>query len=113
MLIRELAERVGARIVAGEDGLDATVTEVCAGDRISDLLAQASSASLVVTNLAGTSLLRTAQLMDVPAICVVGDVEPEQAMNDVAERHGIALLVSPLNMFETCGRLYGVLKDGQ
>jgi hypothetical protein len=112
MLIRELAGRIGARIVTGEDRADAPIDAVCAGDRISDLLAQTCGTSLVVTNLVGSSLLRVAELMDIPAICLAGNTEPEPAMKEAAERQGIVLLVSPLDLFETCGRLYGVLKGG-
>jgi hypothetical protein len=113
MIIRELAGQIGARIVTGEDWADAAIDKVCAGDRISDLLTQAGGTSLVVTNLAGTSLMRVAELMDVPAICLVGNAEPEPTMKQTAERQRVVLLVSPLGMFETCGRLYEALKDGR
>ena len=112
MVIRELAEQIGARVVSGEGRVESRIDRVCAGDRISDLLAQASGTSLVVTNLVGASLLRVAELMDIPAICLVGDTEPEPAMREAAERQGIVLLVSPLDMIQTCGRLYEALKDG-
>jgi ADP-heptose:LPS heptosyltransferase len=112
MVIRELAERIGARIATGEDRAEATIDGVCAGDRISDLLAQSGGTSLVVTNLVGSSLLRVAELMDIPAICLVSNAEPEPAMREAAGRQGIVLLVSPADMFETCGRLYRVLKGG-
>ena len=112
MVIRELAGQIGARIVTGGDCVEAPIDGVCAGDRISDLLAQASGTSLVVTNLSGTSLLRVAELMDIPAICLVGDTAPEPAMKEAAECQGIVLLVSPQGMFETCGRLYRALKGG-
>ncbi|NLW50272.1 MAG: hypothetical protein GXY85_05435 [Candidatus Brocadiaceae bacterium] len=111
MRIQDLSERIGARIVSGEATLEVSIDGVCAGDRISDLLAQASSSCLLVTNLVGPSLLRVAELMDVPAICLVGGMEVEPVMKKTAEQQGLVLLVSPCDMFETCGRLYRALKD--
>jgi hypothetical protein len=66
----------------------------------------------VVTNLVGVSLMRVAELADIPAICLLNGREPEPPMRQGAERLGIVLFVSPFDMFETCGRLYGAMSGG-
>jgi len=111
MIIKELAESTCVRVSAQSGRLEACVERVYAGDRISDMLEQASDTTLVVTNLMGASLLRVAQLMDIPAVCLVNGKEPDPAMKEAAERQGTALLVSPFDMFETCGRLYAALRS--
>ena len=52
------------------------VTRIYAGDRVSDLLNEASSKTLLVTNLANLQMVRVAELMEVPGICFVDGVEP-------------------------------------
>jgi len=45
----------------------------------------------------------------VPAICLLSGALPPSELVEAAERQGTALLVSPVGMFETCGRLYPCL----
>ena len=112
MVIRKLAEHLSARIATSQGCLEAPIEQVYAGDRISDMLGQTSDRTLVVTNLVGSSLMRVAELADIPAICLLNGKEPEPLTKQGAERLGIALFVSPFDMFETCGRLYGLLNGG-
>ena len=112
MTLDEIAEAIGAEVLSHGLAVGHRIERVYAGDRMSDLLTHASGTTLVVTNLATPPLLRTAALMDWPAICLVGGVCPEPAMVRAAAEHGTALVVSPLGMFETCGRLYECLRHG-
>ena len=105
----EIAAALQARIVTREPTGAVEVDRVYAGDRISDLLERASPQTLVVTNLASRQLLRLADVMDVPAVCFVGGREPEAEVIEAANARGTALLVSPVGVFETCGRLYRLL----
>ncbi|MBN1947013.1 MAG: hypothetical protein JW797_15165 [Bradymonadales bacterium] len=105
MNVKQLAETLGARLLT-PDSPDAEIEHVFAGDRISDLLNRATPRSLLVTNLTGSQVIRLAELMDVPAICFLNDAAPSpEAMGELGESQTI-FLVSPLGMFETCGRLY-------
>ena len=91
----------------------ALVERVYAGDRISDLLNHASETTLLVSNLAGAQLIRLADLMDVPAICLVGGLQPDAEFVSAAESHGMVVMVSPVGMFETCGRIYQCLLEAK
>ncbi len=106
MKLEELAESIGARIVAPgkPDGTD--VAKVYAGDRVSDLLNEASDKTLLVSNLASVQMLRVAELMDVPGICFVNGVEPDEDVCALARENGTLLMISPAGVFETCGRIY-------
>lgn len=106
--LEDLARQIGATAATpGRPG--AEIDRVYAGDRISDLLDQATERTLLVTNLAGAQLMRLAELMDVPAICLTGGHTPDGEMVELARLHGTSLVVSPVGMFETCGRLYACL----
>lgn len=108
MKLEVLVSEIAAKVVTSPPAAD--ITHVYAGDRISDLLNHAGSGTLLVTNIAGTQLLRLAELMDVPAICLLNDVIPDDELVRAAAQHGTALVVAPGGMFETCGRLYEALK---
>jgi len=109
MRLSDLIRNVEARILTTRPSRDVEIQRVYAGDRISDLLSQGAAKTLMITNLSGIQILHVAELMDVPAICLVNDIAPEPELLGVAEEHGTVLLVSPFGMFETCGRLYECL----
>jgi hypothetical protein len=109
MKLEELAAHIGARVVTpGEPG-GTEVTKIYAGDRVSDLLNEASDKTLLVSNLASVQMLRVAELMDVPGICFVNGVEPDDEVTALARDNGTLLLVSPAGVFETCGLIYQFL----
>ena len=105
----ELARCVGAQIITGDACPQRIVEKIYAGDRVSDLLNEASDRSLLVTNLMSLQMIRVAELMDVPAICFVNGVSPEPEIVAKADGTGTTLMVSPIGVFETCGLIYQTL----
>jgi hypothetical protein len=112
MRLADLADKIGATVHCVGNGARADVDQVYAGDRISDLLGAAGDHTLLVSNLASTHLIRVAELMDIPGICLVGGQKPDETMLAAARAHGTLLMVSPFALFETCGRLYRCLTEG-
>ncbi len=112
MKLEELATNIGARVVTPGKPGGTSVAKVYAGDRVSDLLNEASDKTLLVSNLASVQMLRVAELMDVPGICFVNGVEPDAEMVELAQTNDTLLMVSPQGVFETCGLIYAAL-DGE
>jgi redox-sensing transcriptional repressor len=108
MKLDELARRIGAKVLTPGPA-DAQVTKIYAGDRVSDLLNEASSKTLLVTNLVNVQMVRVAELMEVPGICFVDGVEPDKDVVDLALHNHTMLMVSPVGVFETCGLIYQLL----
>ena len=106
MELSDLIRGTDAKVLASGARPTAEIKRIYAGDRVSDLLSEGDSETLLVTNLAGVQVLRAAGLMDVPAICLLNGIAPEPELKAAAERGDMALLVSPYGMFETCGRLH-------
>lgn len=113
MRLDELAKRIGAKVLAPGRGASVEAGQVYAGDRISDLLNEAKDNALLVSNLAGGHLTRVAELMDLPGMCLVNGQTPDLAMLEAAREHGTLLMVSPVGLFETCGRIHGCLSEEQ
>ena len=112
MKLEELATNIGARVVTPGKPGGTSVAKVYAGDRVSDLLNEASDKTLLVSNLASVQMLRVAELMDVPGICFVNGIEPDAEMLQLAQDNDTLLMVSPQGVFETCGLIYQAL-DGE
>ena len=109
MKLEDLAHDIGARVITSGRPGGTEIAKIYAGDRVSDLLNEASDRTLLVSNLASVQMLRVAELMDVPGICFVNDVEPDADVVDLARQNGTLLLVSPAGVFETCELIYQVL----
>jgi len=109
MKLAELAQSIGARVLAAGSAGELKVARVCAADRMSDLLSESADHTLLVTNIANKSLARLMELMDVPGICLLNNVEPDPEVVEAAKACGAVLMVSADGMFETCGRLYQAL----
>ena len=112
MKLEDLAANIGANVVTPGKPGGTTVAKVYAGDRVSDLLNEASDRTLLVSNLASVQMLRVAELMDVPGICFVNGIEPDSEMIQLARDNDTLLMVSPQGVFETCGLIFQAL-DGE
>ncbi len=111
MRLAQLAQRIGAQVIVPGRPASVDIEQVYAGDRISDLLNAAGDHTLLISNLAGTHLLRVAELMDIPALCLVSNQFPDEAMQQAAAEHGTLLMVVSGGLFETCGRVYQILAE--
>jgi hypothetical protein len=113
MKLTELAKRISATAYTPGDGEVVDAQQVYAGDRVSDLLNAAQDHPLLVSNLGSGQLIRIAELMDIPGICLVNAQKPDEIIRAAAEEHGTLLMVSGVGLFETCGRIFTILKDAE
>jgi hypothetical protein len=109
MKLDELAEKIGAKVLNPGKSANREIGRIYAGDKMSDLLNEASDSTLLVTNLANPQLLRIAEIMDIPGICLLNDVIPNPELMKKAVEYGATIIVSSDGMSETCGRLNQVL----
>jgi hypothetical protein len=106
MKLEELVEAIEGRVLQPGGKRSTEIARVFAGDKMSALLEQAGPQTMLVTSLANTQLAFVAELMDCPALCLVDGTEPEPNLLEAAARCETAVVVSSLDMFETCGRLH-------
>ncbi len=88
------------------------ITRAYGGDRMSDLLSEVTHGTLLVTNLSHALLAGPVALMDGAGICLLNGIKPEPALVEAVADHGMALMVSPHDMSETCARLGHLFGDG-
>lgn len=80
---------------------------------MSDLLCAASENTLIVTHVENQSIVRLIELMDLPAICFLNSRQPGKEVLDAAREFNTCLMISPADMYETCGRFYKILTAEQ
>ncbi|MGA2479983.1 MAG: hypothetical protein ABSG63_14625 [Spirochaetia bacterium] len=115
MNVKELAQRIDARLYLGAGSGDDELLRIYAADTMSDLIAHAAPGTLLVTSLCNNQLIRVAELMDVPGICLVsgrrkspsrdttsGCCEPSAELLSRARAAGTTILVSKVGLDETC-----------
>jgi hypothetical protein len=110
MKVAELAEHAGIQLVSPEKHAGTLVSQVYAANTMSDLIAHASSGTILVTHLDNPQLARVAELMDAPAVCLVDGAQPGRELLDAARRAGTAVMVSGLGMADTVRALEELLR---
>ncbi|HTO21456.1 MAG TPA: hypothetical protein VMQ10_03190 [Spirochaetia bacterium] len=110
MKMRELADQIGAKIYLDSEISDPEVTHLVAADTASGLIAGASPVTLLVTGLANLQLIRIAELMDAPGLCLAGAIEPGPGLLDSARASGLTMMTSPHGLEKTRRLLEGCLR---
>ena len=106
MKLKDIERILGAEVIAGTELLQEDIRMACGSDLMSDVLAFAKPGSLLLTGLTNPQVVRTAEMADLRAICFVRGKKPDKETIEMAESKDIPLLVTPLPMFESCGRLH-------
>jgi len=106
MTLEDVKKILDAEVIVGEELLHKEVKMVCGCDLMSDVLAFVKSESILLTGLTNPQVVRTAEMADIQAICFVRGKKPDKDTIAMAESKDIPLLVTPIPMFESCGRLY-------
>jgi len=106
MTVKEAADILGANIVSAKEHGNIEIISACGSDMMSDIMAFFHGQGIMLTGLINVQAVRTANLMDISAICLVRGKKATQEMISLAEEFGIPILETPHPMFTACGLLY-------
>ncbi|MBI4722881.1 MAG: hypothetical protein HY769_07815 [Candidatus Stahlbacteria bacterium] len=106
MTLKEIKKILKAEVIIGEDYLSMEVKMGCASDLMSDVLAYAKPDALLLTGLTNSQVIRTAEIVDIRAVCFIRGKKPDERTIKLAIEKNIVLLTTQMPMFESCGRLY-------
>lgn len=104
--LRQICEILEGTIITGEERADQKVTAACGSDLMSDVLAFAKPASVLLTGLTNPQVVRTAEMLDIKGVVFVRDKTPEEKTIQMAQANGLVLILSPYPLYESCGRLF-------
>ena len=102
MNLKELAHMIDAQLHLGSGTGEAEIAGAYAADTMSDLIAHAAPDTLLVTSLDNNQLLRVAELMDVPGICIAAAGNTARRLSPGT---GTALLLCRVGLEQTCALL--------
>ena len=106
MTLAEVRDLLEAKVVVGDDKLDAKIDTAFGADLMSDVLAFARAGCLLITGLSNLQAIRTAYALDIAAIVVCRGKSLNDKFVEIAGDLGIPVLWTPLIMFDVCGKLY-------
>lgn len=109
MLLSDVASLIDAKVLSGEDNDALAKKEIltaCGCDLMSDVLAFVKDQSLLLTGLINSQVIRTAEMMDIVAICFVRGKTPPEDVLELSKQKGITLLSTELPLYIACGKLY-------
>jgi predicted transcriptional regulator len=107
MKLREIVNLLQADVLVGEDLIDDIEVDSCfSADLMSDVLGRAHANGIMVTGITNPQAIRTADIADIRAVCVVRRKQPEAETLVLAKQKSIPLFTTKLTMFEACGILY-------
>jgi hypothetical protein len=101
MNLSEMAKKINARFYPCSAQCCPEARQVHASNTMSSLIANASRDTLLVTSLNNSQLIRVAELMDAPGLCLAGGVQPGPELLARARETNAVIMVSPLDLEET------------
>ncbi len=107
MKLREIINLLHADVLVGDGLADEIEVDNCfSADLMSDVLGRSHANGILVTGITNPQAVRTADIADIKAVCVVRGKKPEADTVALAKQKGIPLFITKLTMFEACGILY-------
>ena len=107
MLLSEIKNVLGAEFLGADDSLlEKDIVTAFGSDLMSDVLAFVDEQTMLLTGLINSQVIRTAEMMDITAICFVRGKTPAEDVIELANEKGIAILTTTKTMYTSCGLLY-------
>ncbi len=106
MTINTIKDLLGAEVLCGSEHLENDVHSACGSDMMSDVLAYVKNQAVLLTGLVNAQVIRTAEMMDMMCVVFVRSKRPSPEMIELADECGIAVLTTPMRMYDACGILY-------
>ena len=104
MKINEMTALLSGEARTAAAHADAEITSAYAGDMLSDVLG--SQPDVLLTGLLNPQVIRTAEMLDTACVVFLRGKEPEASILELAEKCGVCVLTSPLEMYDACGILH-------
>jgi predicted transcriptional regulator len=107
MKIQQIAQILDARVLCGADKMEYSIEVAFASDLMSDVLTLKNDHVLLITGLANTQTIRTAEMSDIQCVVFARNKTVTEEMLELARQSEIVVLQCRYSVFRTCGLLYG------
>lgn len=110
MTVREIAEKLGLAVLAGEDGLDREAEGCYIGDLLSWVMARAESGDVWLTVMGNVNAIAVASLTDAACIVLTESAALDEDARARADQQGIAVLTTELDSYGLACRIAELLR---
>ena len=105
MIVKDIIDILEGEIIC-EGDLEQEIKTACGSDMMSDVLAFVKDQSVLLTGLVNPQVVRTAEMMDIIAVCFVRGKNPPEDVVARAKEKGITILTTEHPLYYSCGILY-------
>jgi len=109
MTIGEIIKIVDGEVLQEEGSMETDIKYAFAADLLSDtlfLVSREDEPVLLITGITNTSAVKTAKILDIPAILIARGKPVPQETIDLARKEKVIILRTQHIVFVTCGLLY-------
>ena len=106
MIVKDLVNKFGLHVAAGQKGLDNLVQGGHCGDLLSEVMGNAPIGCVWLTIQSHQNIVAVAVLREMAAIILTGGGIPDDDTQEKADKEGIPVLQWPGTAFDLAGRLY-------
>lgn len=106
MKLRQVANIINAEILCGENNLDVDVESAFSCDLMSDVLMYVNKKTLLLTGLTNSQVIRTAEMVDMPAVVFVRNKKPSHDIIQLASENNIIIMCTSHTLYTASGLLY-------
>lgn len=106
MKLKNVQSILGAELITGENLLGMEIDYAFSSDLMSDVLAFANKKTVLLTGLINPQVVRTAEMLDLPAIIFVRNKKPDMETIKLAIENEIVLMCTGDALYTASGKLY-------
>lgn len=111
MTIEELAKKTGLRLLAGENGIQNTVSGCYIGDLLSWVMSRAQSEDIWLTVMGNVNAVAVASLTDAAGIVLVENAALDEDARQKADEQEIPIYICEANSYELAIKIHGILES--
>ena len=109
--LQTLIDEFGFVCHTGAEHLAREPQSAYVSDLLSDVMGKAQPGMLWITSQIHKNIVAVASLIELSAIVIVHEREPDEEMLKLAEKEGVVVLTSGRAAFETTGLIYNFLQQ--
>lgn len=111
MKVKELVDRLGLKVLAGESGLDREIDGCYISDLLSDVMGNAQEGNIWITLQTHKNVMAVASLKEMSCIILVKDLGANEDTINQSNEEELPILQTSLPTFEIAGLVYNLLKE--
>ena len=111
MKVRELVDKLGLKVLSGENGLDREIDGCYVSDLLSDVMGNADAGDIWITLQTHKNVMAVASLKEMACVILVKNLTANEDTLSQSNEEEIPILQTSMETFEVTGRVYEIIKS--